>query len=74
MGNSARNWTVVSSDREVLASAKYVRASSISADEFAQQIENARYLTQSDPNEDKPLSKHEVDEWMRLFSPDEEED
>ena len=70
MGNSARNWTVVSSDREVLASAKYVRASSISADEFAQQIESARFVAQSDPNEDKPLSKHEVDEWMKLFSSD----
>ena len=41
MGNSARNWTVVSSDREVLNSAKSARANRISSDEFAQQIEAA---------------------------------
>ncbi|MCP4142008.1 MAG: hypothetical protein GY755_17310 [Chloroflexi bacterium] len=73
MGNSARNWTVVSSDREVLASARYAHASVLSADEFAQQVENARFIAQSDPGEDKALSKHEVDEWMKLFSSDEKD-
>lgn len=68
MGNAARNWTVVSSDREVISSAKSVRASYISADEFAQQIEEAKYIGQSDAGEEKTISKQEVEQWLDLFS------
>ena len=68
MGNAARNWTVVSSDREVITSAKSVRASHISADEFTQQIEDTKLITQSDPVEDKSLSGQEVEQWLDLFS------
>ncbi len=68
MGNSAKNWTVVSSDREVVFYAKSARASIISADEFAQKIEEAQIIAQSDPNEDKPLSTQEVEQWMKLFN------
>lgn len=68
MGNAARNWTVVSSDREVITSAKSVRASHLSADEFAQKMENAKFIRQSDPGKDKSLSKQEVDQWLDLFS------
>ncbi len=70
MGNAARNWTVVSSDREVLNSAKSVQAGRISADEFAQQIEDAKFVAQSDPSEDKALSTQEVEQWLKLFSSD----
>ena len=70
MGNAARNWTVVSSDREVLNSAKSVRAGRISADEFAQQIEDAKFVAQSDPSKDKALSTQEVEQWLKLFSSD----
>ncbi len=73
MEKSARNWTVVSSDREVIASAKFMRASYVSADEFAQQIEDARFIAQSDPTEDKALSPQEVDQWMKLFASGEED-
>jgi len=72
MGNAARNWTVVSSDREVIASAKSVRASHISADEFAEQIEESKFIRQGDPNEDKAISKQEVAQWLALFSSDED--
>ena len=71
MGNSARNSTVVSSDREVLNSAKSARANRISSDEFAQQIEEAKFVVQSDPSEDKALSTQEVERWLKLFSSDE---
>jgi len=71
MSKSAKNWIVVSSDREVLNSARSAQASRISSDEFAQQIENAQYIAQSDPGEDKAVSKQEVDEWLKLFSSDE---
>jgi len=72
MGKSARNWTVVSSDREVIASAKFARASYILSDEFAQQIEDAKFVAQSDPAQDKALSPQEVDQWLKLFSSDED--
>ncbi len=72
MGNSAKNWTVVSSDREVLNSARSVQASRISSDEFAQSVEEAKFTALSDPAADKSLSKQEVDEWMKLFSSDED--
>jgi len=71
MGKSARNWTVVSSDREVLNSARSAHASRISSDEFAQQIEDAKFNAQSDPSEDKSLSSQEVEQWLKLFSSDE---
>lgn len=71
MGKSAKNWTVVSSDREVLNSAKSVHASRISSDEFAQQIEDAKFIAFSDPSEDKVVSKQEVEQWLELFSSDE---
>ncbi|MBT3323403.1 MAG: hypothetical protein HN392_14045 [Anaerolineae bacterium] len=73
MGKSARNWTIVSSDREVIASAKFARASYLSSDEFAQQVENAKFIAQSDPAQGKALSSQEVDQWMKLFDADEEE-
>ena len=72
MGNAARNWTVVSSDREVITSAKAVRANHISADEFAQQIEENKFIVQSDPSEEKAISKQEVEQWLTLFSSDED--
>lgn len=71
MGKSAKNWTVVSSDREVLNSAKFAQASRISSDEFAQQIEDAKFTAFSDPSEDKVLSKQEVEQWLEIFSSDE---
>ena len=73
MGKSAKNWTVVSSDREVLNSARSARANRISSDEFAQQVENAKFIAINDPVEDKVVSKREVDQWLEIFSADGDE-
>ena len=67
MGKSAKNWTVVSSDREVLASARSVQAKRISSAEFAHQVEEAKFAVFENPTEDKKLSKGEVDQWLKLF-------
>ena len=74
MGNAARNWTVVSSDREVLNSAKSARASRISSDEFAGQIEEAKFISFSDPSEDKVVSKQEVEQWLEIFTSTEDKE
>ena len=66
MGKSAKNWIVVSSDRQVQAEARAVQAGIISSDEFAKQLKQARDTAPKSTNERK-LSKQEVDDWLKLF-------
>jgi uncharacterized protein len=66
MGKSARNWTVVTSDRQVQAEARAVQAEVISSDSFATTLRETRN-TAPKLNENRPLSHDEVEEWMRLF-------
>ncbi len=68
LGKAARNWTVVSSDREVQASAKSVRAKVLSSDEFAQKLEDARCAPPNTSVEEKALSAEDVDQWLEIFS------
>src|SRR3972149_1364960 len=42
LGNAAKNWTVVSSDREVQANARVANAEVISSDEFAGMLSQSR--------------------------------
>ena len=68
----ARNWTVVSSDREVRKSARSVRAKSMRVEEFAQELTAlAADRSQQIQELDKELSTQEVDEWLELFGADE---
>jgi len=67
LGNAAKNWTVVSSDREVQAEARVVHAEVISSDEFAGMIHNAGSRTPRSERE-RQLSQNEVDEWLKIFS------
>lgn len=66
LGKSARNWTVVSSDRQVQAEAHAMRAETISSDSFAATLQDARQSAPKVKGERK-LSESEIDEWMRLF-------
>jgi predicted RNA-binding protein with PIN domain len=66
LGKSAKNWIVVSSDRQVQAEARAAQAGIISSDAFAGQLKQARDSAPKPPEERK-LSKHEIDEWLRLF-------
>ena len=75
LGGEARNWTVVSSDREVQSSARAVRASVIPSEIFARQL--LQTLAQSNQEREtleKTLSEEEIDEWLELFGSDEEND
>jgi predicted RNA-binding protein with PIN domain len=67
MGNAAKNWTVVSNDRQVQADARTAHADVISSDEFVGLIKNSN---ESAPKSEKErrLSKNEVDEWLKIFS------
>ena len=66
MGKSARNWTVVTSDRRVQAEARAAQAEVLSSETFAALLKEAR-ATAPKRSEDKKLSKDEVEEWMNLF-------
>jgi len=66
MGKSARNWSVVSSDRQVQAETRAVRAEIISSDDFAKRLKQARDSAPK-PTSDRQLSEQEVNDWLRLF-------
>jgi len=66
LGRSAKNWTVVSSDRQVQAEANAVHAEIISSDSFAAMLKQGRSSAPKRSN-DRKLSEAEIDEWMRLF-------
>jgi hypothetical protein len=66
LGKSARNWTVVSSDRQVQANARAAQAEVVSSDSFAGLLKQVRNSTPK-PNSDRKISSQEVDEWLKLF-------
>ena len=63
---SAKNWTVVSSDRQVQAEARAVGAEVLSSDSFAGMLKQARDSAPK-PNNDQPLSPKEIEDWLKLF-------
>ncbi|NJC97244.1 MAG: hypothetical protein C3F07_14260 [Anaerolineales bacterium] len=66
MGKSAKNWTVVSSDRQVQADARAAQAEVLSSEGFAKILMRVRNSTPK-PAQERKLSEQEVDDWMRLF-------
>ena len=66
LGKSARNWTVISSDREVQTEARAVRAEVMSSDSFAGMLKQTRNSAPK-PNHDRKISPQEVDEWLKIF-------
>ena len=66
LGKGARNWTVVTSDRQVQANARAAQAEVISSETFAALLKEARSSVPK-PAKEQKLSQEEVEEWMRLF-------
>src|SRR6266496_3129785 len=66
IGRSAKNWTVISSDRQVRAEASAVHAEVITSDAFAIILQKAR-TSAPKPSRDRKLSDGEITEWMSLF-------
>jgi hypothetical protein len=68
LGNAARNWTVVSSDREVQSAARAVRARLLSSEAFAELLRETLSDKQSLSETENPSPKaEEVQEWLELF-------
>jgi uncharacterized protein len=70
LAGEARNWTVVSSDHVVQASAHAAHARVLSSEVFARQMEQAMDDSRIDPTtkKDAALSDSELDEWLDLFN------
>jgi predicted RNA-binding protein with PIN domain len=68
LGKAARNWLVVTSDRQVRAGAHERGASLVTSEEFAMQIQAARLAAQTAQKENPaPPDPGELDEWLKLF-------
>jgi predicted RNA-binding protein with PIN domain len=68
MGRAARNWTVVSSDRQVQTEARAVQAEVLSSEAFARLLQQTPRGQTSKPAADRRVSPAEVDEWLKLFN------
>ena len=66
LGKSARNWTVVSSDRQVQAEAHAAQAEVVSSDSFAGMLKQTHSST-TKPNSERKLSQKEVEDWLKWF-------
>ncbi len=66
LGHAARNWTVVTSDREVQGAARAVHAGVLSSEEFARRLKQLRQAPDR-PTGDRELSSEEILEWLKLF-------
>ncbi|HET7143261.1 MAG TPA: NYN domain-containing protein [Anaerolineales bacterium] len=68
LGKSARNWIVVSSDREVQNAARVNQAQHISSEEFVKILKEERSSASKVMTSDKKISAQEVEDWLKLFN------
>lgn len=76
LGRSARNYTIVSSDRQVKATARASGAQTIPAEEFARLIREALQDSsgESAQREETSLQPEEIDDWLELFGSESDKD
>jgi uncharacterized protein len=67
LGKSARDWSVVTSDRQIQGEARARQAQVVTSEEFARQIEAALQKGQSSQVSEKEMSDAEIAEWLKLF-------
>jgi predicted RNA-binding protein with PIN domain len=71
-GKQAADWIVVSSDREIQASARQARATVLSSEQFASLLRQAFASSQDAPEiaQGTGLSAEELEAWLKLFGED----
>jgi uncharacterized protein len=69
MGKDAKNWTVVTSDREILIEAKSAHSQTLKSGEFAAELikENSGNSNDPDKKDTPEISGGEVDYWLGQF-------
>ena len=72
LGRSARNWTVVSSDRAVQAAARAAQSRIMTSEAFAGVLTQKLDRSQDDlgESEDVTLKPDELDDWLQMFGED----
>lgn len=75
LAGAARNWIVVSSDRQVRNAARAAHARSLTSEDFAtrlQQLAAAARRSGKDARSEQPqLTRQEVDDWLNIFKREE---
>jgi len=66
LGKRAKNYQVVSSDRQVQAETRTAQAEIISSESFAKTLKQTRNSA-SKPTDNRKLSQQEVNEWLKVF-------
>jgi predicted RNA-binding protein with PIN domain len=67
LGRAAKNWTVVSSDRQVQAEARAAHAAALSSEEFARLLQQTPRVEPGKPLTERKVTPAEVDEWLKIF-------
>jgi len=67
LGRAARNWTVVTSDRQVQAAGHTCGAQVISSEAFAGQVMDAMRAPAPPSRREAEMSAAELEEWLHLF-------
>lgn len=72
IGKEAKNWTVVTSDREILAEAKSRASKTLPSPAFAKLLFNEKLGAESEMEKSQPpeVSQEEVDYWLDQFKQD----
>lgn len=65
--NTAKNWTVVSSDGRVQRAAGAAHAGVMSAEEFSREMVKAQTMRMKKSKSESVLSPDEVEEWLKFF-------
>ena len=68
LGRKARNWEVVSSDRQVQAEARALGVKVVASEEFAALLEEAQFQALKGAGEAPGLTAEEVDRWLDEFN------
>jgi uncharacterized protein len=68
LSREAPNWIVVTSDRQIQAEARSLKAHVLSSEDFANELITAAQRGQKGGGgNSRPLSEGEVQEWLRIF-------
>lgn len=67
MGKDTKNWSVVSSDRQVQTDAQILHAQTISSEEFVKLLAQVRSSAPKPESDPRGLSPTEVNEWLDIF-------
>jgi predicted RNA-binding protein with PIN domain len=68
MGKTARNWTVVSSDRRVQQAARAAHAGVLSSEEFTGEMSRLQAIGSSSTKHTATLAPDQVEEWLDIFN------